>query len=57
MQYEFLIYQLNVNNIYLNSDLDEEIYMKILSGYSVITHGKMLRLTKNLYDFKQFNRI
>ena len=46
-----------MNNVYLNNDLDKEIYMKILSSYLIITHDKILRLIKNLYNFKQFDYI
>ena len=31
-----------MNNVYLNNDLNEKIYIKNLSNYSIITHGKML---------------
>ena len=47
-----LIYQLNVNNAYFNSDLYNEIYIIISPEYSNIINNKVLRLLKELYDFK-----
>ena len=47
-----LIYQLNVNNAYFNSDLYNEIYIIISLEYSNVINNKMFRLLKKLYDFK-----
>ena len=47
-----LIYQLNVNNAYFNSDLYNEIYIMISLEYSNVINNKVLRLLKELYDFK-----
>ena len=47
-----LIHQLNVNNAYLNNDLYDEIYIIISLEYSNIINDKVLRLLKELYDFK-----
>ena len=48
-----LIYQLNVNNAYFNNDLYNEIYIIISFEYSNAINNKVLRLLKELYDFKQ----
>ena len=47
-----LIYQLNVNNAYFNSDLYNEIYIIISFEYLNVINNKMLRLLKELYDLK-----
>ena len=48
---------MNMNNIYLVSDLNKNIYMKILKEYSLLKdhhdESSVLRLLKNLYDLKQ----
>ena len=48
-----LIYELNVNNAYFNSDLYNEIYMMISFEYLNTINDKVFRLLKKLYDFKQ----
>lgn len=58
MMYGLLIHQLDVDDAYLNSVLDEEIYMVLPLGYpSTNTKGKALRLLKGLYGLKQSARI
>ena len=54
-----LIHQLDVDNAYLNSDLEEEVYMKLPPGFPVTarTKGMVLRLRKGLYSLKQSARI
>ena len=47
-----LIYLLNVNNAYFNSDLYNEIYIMISLEYLNAINNKVLRLLKELYDFK-----
>ena len=48
---------MNVNNMYLVSDLNKNIYMKILKEYNLLKdyHSRLLtlRLLKNLYSLKQ----
>ena len=48
---------MNMNNTYLVSDLNENIYMKILKEYNLskghCDKSPALRLLKNLYDLKQ----
>lgn len=55
------IHQMDVPNAYFRSDLEEEIYMKILKGYelpaNVNTKGMALLLQKSLYGLKQAGRI
>ena len=48
-----LIHQLNVNNAYFNNDLYNEIYIMISFKYLNVINNKMLRLLKELYNFKQ----
>ena len=52
-----LIYQLNVNNAYLNNDLYNKIYIIISPEYLNVINNKIFRLLKELYDFKQSTRI
>ena len=49
-----LIHQLNVNNAYLNTDLDEEVYLIFPSGLTITSDmiDKVLRLRKELYKLK-----
>ena len=54
-----LIYQLDVNNAYLNLYLEEEVYMELPPGFPITerTRGMVLRLRKGLYGLKQSARI
>ena len=54
-----LIHQLDVDNAYLNSDLEEEVYMELPPGFPVTmrTRRMVLRLRKGLYGLKQSARI
>ena len=48
---------MDVDNAYLNSDLEEEIYMTVLPGYpKKLPKGVVLRLEKGLYGLKQSAR-
>ena len=49
---KLIIYQLNVNNAYFNNNLHNEIYIIISFKYLNAINNKMLRLLKELYDFK-----
>ena len=53
------IYQMDVDNAYLNSSLDEIMYMVISPGYSDTSSliGKVLQLKKGLYGLKQSARL
>ena len=52
---------MNMNNTYLVSDLNKNIYMKILKEYSLLkdyyNRLSVLRLLKSLYSLKQLEYI
>ena len=51
------IYQMDVKNTFLHSDLHEEVYMHIPPGFETgQTNGKVLRLCRSLYGLKQSPR-
>lgn len=39
--------------VHMNEDLHEEVYMKLLPGFQVVSLGKLCRLKKSLYGLKQ----
>ena len=45
------LYQMNVKNAFLNGDLQEEVYMQPLPGYSHSGH-QVCRLRRALYGLK-----
>lgn len=49
---------MDVNNAFLQGDLDEDVYMKILEGLSVdsVYLRKVCKMKKSLYSLKQVSR-
>ena len=48
--------QLDVKNVFLNEDLEEEVYMDLPPGVKIEENGKACRLKKSLYELKQLPR-
>ena len=54
---DWLLYQFDIKNAFLNDDLDEEIYMRVPLGFEKeASIGKVCRLKKSLYELKQSSR-
>lgn len=49
------LHQIDVSTAYLNSELNEDVYMKPPEGFNE-THGKVLKLRKAIYGLKQSGR-
>ena len=54
--YNWKLLQYDVKNAFLHSDLDEEIYMNIPSGFEGDTCNKVCKLKKALYGLKRYSR-
>jgi|APAra0007618257_1042622.scaffolds.fasta_scaffold02172_5 hypothetical protein len=50
------VHQKDVYNVFLHGDLEEEIYMKLPSGFKATDPNKVCRLRKSIYGLKQSPR-
>ncbi|KAL9254806.1 Retrovirus-related Pol polyprotein from transposon RE1-like protein [Drosera capensis] len=56
-QFKWQIFQMNVKSAFLNSVLEEEVYLEQPTGYmKAEDENKMLKLKKTLYGLKQASR-
>ena len=55
-RYNLQIYQFDIKTAYLNSELDDEIYMRIPEGLNVVDNNLVCKLNKALYGLKQSGR-
>lgn len=53
---DWFLYQFDINNTFLYSDLEEEIYMRKPPGYNQGGPHKVCKLFKSLYGLKQVSR-
>ncbi|KAL0399760.1 UNVERIFIED_CONTAM: Retrovirus-related Pol polyprotein from transposon RE1 [Sesamum radiatum] len=53
--YSWPVHQVDINNAFLHSFLDEDIYMQAPAGYAV-PKGKVCKLKRSLYNLKQASR-
>ena len=47
---------MDVKTIFLNGELEEEMYMIQLEGFTSINESKVCKLNKSIYGFKQASR-
>lgn len=47
------LHQMDVSNVFLQGDLDEDIFMSLPQGYKVEGNNKVWKLRKSIYGLKQ----
>ena len=57
MNKDWPLYQLDVNNAFLNGDLKEEVYMSSHPRFEAQFNNRVCKLWKSLYGLKQSPRV
>lgn len=55
-RYNWHLFQLNVNNAFINDTLTEEVYMKLPPGHVATNKGLICKINKSLYGLRQASR-
>ncbi|KAM1091510.1 hypothetical protein ACFX13_019281 [Malus domestica] len=56
INYGWSLYQMDVKNVFLHGKLQEEVYMQIPQGYSLVKDGMVCKLHNVIYGLKQSPR-